>query len=92
MGLLAWVIVGGIAGWLASMIMKTDANTGILANIGVGIVGALIGGFVVSLFGVQDALTGLDLTSILVAVLGSLILLWLVKLFQSKNNPPSRKK
>ena len=85
MGLISWIIVGGLAGWIASLIMKTNKSMGIMANIIVGIIGAVIGGFVVGLFGVQDALTGINITSILVAVLGSVILLWLVKMFRGKS-------
>ena len=48
MGISAWIIVGGVAGWLASLFMKTDAQQGILMNIIVGIVGAFVGGFVFS--------------------------------------------
>jgi uncharacterized membrane protein YeaQ/YmgE (transglycosylase-associated protein family) len=51
MGIIGWIVLGGLAGWIASMIMGTDKSMGVLANIAVGIVGALIGGFLVSLFG-----------------------------------------
>ena len=53
MGFLLWIIIGGIAGWIASMIMKTDAQQGVLLNILVGIVGGLVGGWVLGLFGFQ---------------------------------------
>jgi len=78
MGIIAWIVLGGIAGWLASIIMRTDAQQGIFGNIIVGIVGALIGGFVVSLFG-QTPVNGFNLYSLLVALLGSVILLWIVR-------------
>ncbi len=84
MGILSWIIVGGLAGWIASMIMKTDASMGAMANILVGIVGAVLGGFVMSFFGVADALTGFNLSTLLVAVLGSVILLAIVKAFTGK--------
>ncbi len=61
-----WVIVGAIAGWLASIAMKTNAQQGLLADIIVGIVGGLIGGFLLNLVGVGGAVTGLNIGSILV--------------------------
>ena len=51
MGIILWLVFGAVAGWLASLIMKTDAEKGAVANIIVGIIGAMIGGFVFSLFG-----------------------------------------
>lgn len=81
MGIIGWIVLGGIAGWIASMIMGKDASMGVMANIIVGIIGALIGGFVFSLFGNNDAVNGFNLGSLLVAVLGSVLLLWIVKMF-----------
>lgn len=77
MGLLSWIIVGGLAGWIASMIMKTNESMGFVANIVVGVIGAFIGGFVVSLFG-KTGVTGFNLWSLIVAVLGAVILIWIV--------------
>jgi uncharacterized membrane protein YeaQ/YmgE (transglycosylase-associated protein family) len=79
MGFLSWIIVGALAGWIASMIMKTDASMGALANIVVGIIGALIGGWVVGLFGINVMDGALRIESILTAILGSVILLAIVK-------------
>ena len=81
MGILGWIVLGGIAGWIASMIMGTNASMGVGANIVVGIVGALIGGFVFSLFG-GAGVTDFNLWSLLVAVIGSVILLGIVKMFR----------
>lgn len=78
MGILAWLILGALAGWIASLIMKTDAQQGMVANIIVGIVGALLGGFVFGLFG-GSSVTGFNLYSLLVAVVGAVILLALYK-------------
>lgn len=78
MGLLSWIILGGLAGWIASMVMGTDKSMGILANIFVGVIGALIGGFIVSLFG-GEGVNGFNVWSLIVAVLGSIVLLWIVK-------------
>lgn len=78
-GFLGWIILGGLAGWIASKIMKTDAQMGILMNIVVGIVGALLGGWVLSLFGVNVAGGGL-IFSMLTAIGGAVLLLFLVGL------------
>jgi uncharacterized membrane protein YeaQ/YmgE (transglycosylase-associated protein family) len=79
MGIIGWIILGGIAGWIASIIMGTNASMGIGANIIVGIVGALIGGFLFSLVGGAD-ITGFNLWSLFVAVIGSIVLLGIVKM------------
>jgi len=81
MGIVLWVIFGAIAGWIASKIMKTDAEQGALLNIVVGIIGAFVGGFVFSAFGGSDV-TGFNLYSLLVAIVGSVILLAIVKAFK----------
>ena len=79
MGLIASLIVGGIAGWLASIIMK-GSGQGILMNIVIGVIGGFIGGFVFSLAGFGSAnLVG----SIAVATIGAIILLWLVAKIKS---------
>lgn len=79
MSIIVWIIVGALAGWIASMIMKTDASMGALANIVVGIIGAFIGGWVVSLFGINVAEGELNIPSILTAILGAAILLAIIK-------------
>lgn len=79
MGFLSWIIVGALAGWIASMIMKTDASMGALANIVVGVIGALIGGWVVGLFGIDVMDGAIRIESILTAILGAVILLAIVK-------------
>ncbi|MCC6617184.1 MAG: GlsB/YeaQ/YmgE family stress response membrane protein [Anaerolineae bacterium] len=82
MNILVWIIVGAIAGWLASIVMKTNASQGLLTDIIVGIVGGLIGGFVLNLIGVGGAVTGLNLGSILVAFIGAVILLALLRMLR----------
>jgi uncharacterized membrane protein YeaQ/YmgE (transglycosylase-associated protein family) len=82
MSIVVWIIVGALAGWVASMIMKTDAQMGALANIIVGIIGAFIGGWVVSLFGVAPAAGELNIPSILTAILGAVILLFVLKMMR----------
>ena len=78
MGIITWIIVGAIAGWIASMIMGKNEEMGAIANIVVGIIGAIIGGFVLGLFGVQGVEGGNLIWSILVSLLGSVILLWII--------------
>ena len=82
--LIAWIIVGGIAGWLASIVMKTNASQGLLTDIIVGIVGGLIGGFVLNALGVGAAVTGLNLVSILVAFIGAVILLAILRFLRQR--------
>ncbi|MBC7581666.1 GlsB/YeaQ/YmgE family stress response membrane protein [Aeromicrobium sp.] len=83
MNFIVWIIFGALAGWVASMIVKTNDSQGAIANIVVGIIGAFIGGYVVQLFG-SDGVTGFNLSSFLVAVLGSVILLVLFKAVRKK--------
>ena len=82
MDMIVWIIVGALAGWIASMIMKTDASMGAVANIVVGIIGAFIGGWVVALFGYNINGTQLSVPGLLTAILGSVILLAIIKAFR----------
>ncbi len=84
MNLLLWIVFGAIAGWIASLVMHTNAQQGAVGNILVGIIGAVLGGWAMSLFGARGV-TGFNLYSLLVAVLGSIILLFLVRFFQRKH-------
>lgn len=79
MGILSWIILGGIAGWLASIVMKRNDQMGCITNIIAGIVGAAVGGWVFSYFGGQTV-TGLNLQSLLVAFVGAVIVLAVVNL------------
>ena len=79
MGFIIWLIVGGIVGWLASLIMRTDAQQGIILNIVVGIVGAVIAGLILG-GGNDQQQDPLDLTSILYSLLGAVVLLAIVNL------------
>jgi uncharacterized membrane protein YeaQ/YmgE (transglycosylase-associated protein family) len=76
--ILVWIVIGGLAGWVASMIVGTNRSQGLLGNIVVGIVGALVGGFIIGLFG-GAGFTGFNLWSFLVALLGAVILLFIWK-------------
>ena len=81
MGIIVWLIVGGVCGWLASIIMRTDAQQGLLLNIVVGIVGALLAGFLISpLVGVGTINQGLSVGTFLVSLGGAVILLAIVNL------------
>jgi uncharacterized membrane protein YeaQ/YmgE (transglycosylase-associated protein family) len=83
MGFLIWLIVGGIVGWLASLVMRTDGQQGILLNVVVGIVGAFLGGLVISpLVGVGTINDGISIGSVLVSLIGAVILLAIVNLFR----------
>ena len=83
MNFLIWLIVGGVVGWLASLVMRTDAQQGILLNIVVGIVGAFIGGWVISpMVGIATINEGISIGSILVSLVGAIILLAIVNLFR----------
>jgi uncharacterized membrane protein YeaQ/YmgE (transglycosylase-associated protein family) len=79
MGILAWIVVGLIAGWLASQVMR-GGGYGLIGDIVVGIVGAVIGGFLAStLFHMSDAVNGINVTSILVAFIGAVILIAILR-------------
>lgn len=78
MGIILWLIVGGVIGWLASIVMRTDAQQGIFLNIIVGIVGAFIGGLVINGGSINNS--GLTIQSFLVSLLGAIILLAIVNL------------
>ncbi|MEK7494653.1 MAG: GlsB/YeaQ/YmgE family stress response membrane protein [Patescibacteria group bacterium] len=81
MGILLWIIFGALVGWVASMVMGTDGNQGAVLNIVVGIIGAVVGGYVMSFFG-ETGVTGFNLYSFLVALLGAVILIAIVKAFR----------
>jgi uncharacterized membrane protein YeaQ/YmgE (transglycosylase-associated protein family) len=83
MGILVWLIVGGVVGWLASIVMRTDGQQGILLNVVVGIVGALLAGFIISpMIGVGTINEGISLATFLVSLVGAVILLAIVNLFR----------
>lgn len=84
MNLIIWLVVGGIVGWLASLIMKTNAQQGIILNVVVGIVGAMIGGWVISpLVGAGTVNQGdFSLGGLFVSLVGAVILLGVVNLFR----------
>lgn len=80
MSIIGWIILGGLAGWLASIITGRNERQGCLMNIIVGIVGAVIGGAIVGFFG-GGGVTGFNLGSLIVAILGAVVLLAVVNFF-----------
>ena len=84
LGIIGWIIIGGLAGWIGSKIMKTDASMGIILNIVVGIIGGLLGGWLLSVFGV-DVEGGGWIFSFITCLLGAVILLFIVKLVTGRS-------
>ncbi|MGB3794934.1 MAG: GlsB/YeaQ/YmgE family stress response membrane protein [Alteraurantiacibacter sp.] len=82
MGWIIAIIVGGIIGWIASMIMGRDASMGIFWNIVVGVIGSFIGRFIGSLIGVGSTLTEFSIPGLLMSLLGAVVLLGIVNLVQ----------
>ena len=84
MNFIIWLVIGGLIGWVASMVMRTDGQQGIFLNVVVGIVGAAIGGWFLSpLFGVSTInQSNFSLSGLLVSFLGAVILLAVVNLFR----------
>ncbi|MDG5748149.1 GlsB/YeaQ/YmgE family stress response membrane protein [Qipengyuania sp. XHP0207] len=83
MGLIIALIVGGVAGWLASLVMNRDASMGIFWNIVVGCVGSVVGNLIVGpLFGVGGSVQEFSLTGLLIAVVGAIVLLAIANLVQ----------
>ena len=82
MEILAFLVLGGVAGWIASLIMGTDASQGILMNVVIGVIGAVIGGMAFNALG-SSGVTGLNIYSLVVATIGAIVLLWIVRLFRS---------
>lgn len=80
MSIISWIVLGGIAGWLASIVMKRNDQMGCITNIIAGIIGASVGGWVFSQFGGQGV-TGFNLPSLGVAFVGAVIVLGIVNLF-----------
>jgi uncharacterized membrane protein YeaQ/YmgE (transglycosylase-associated protein family) len=86
MNFIIWLIVGGLIGWIASLIMRTDAQQGMLLNIVVGIVGALLGGWLISPLVGEGTINSGDFSigGLVVSLLGAVVLLAIVNLFRRK--------
>lgn len=87
MGIVLWLIIGGVVGWLASIVMRRDGNQGIILNIVVGIVGALLGGALIGpIVGAPSINSGtISIPSLLVSFLGAVILLAIVNLITRRS-------
>lgn len=85
LGIVGWIVIGGLAGWIASKFMNTDAQQGILLNIVVGVVGGLLGGWVLTVFGV-DAAGGGWIFSFLTCLAGACLLLFIVGLITGRRH------
>ena len=83
MDFIVWIVFGALAGWVASMIAGTNAQQGLLMNIVVGVVGAFVGGWVMKQFG-EQGVSGFNLYSFLVAVAGSVLLLFVYRMVTKK--------
>ena len=86
MNLIIWLVVGGVIGWIASLIMKTDAQQGLFLNVVVGIVGALIGGWLLSpMVGAGTLNQGdFSLPGLFVSLVGAVVLLFIVNLIRRR--------
>ncbi|SEN70239.1 GlsB/YeaQ/YmgE family stress response membrane protein [Halomonas caseinilytica] len=83
MGIIIWLIMGGLVGWIASMIMGINAQQDIILNIVVGIVGAMIGGFLIGpLLGSGSINEGITIMNFIVSLIGAIILLAILNVFQ----------
>ena len=82
MGLLAWLVIGAIVGWLAGIALR-GRGSGLLVNIVIGAIGALVGGWVAgSVFSIQDPISGFNLTTFVVAFLGAVVVLYASRLLR----------
>lgn len=77
--IIVWIIVGAIAGWLASLVMKTNRQQGLFEDIVVGVIGGFIGGIILNAVGVGGGISGLNLVSVLTAFFGAVVLLVMLR-------------
>ena len=78
MGIILWIIFGAIAGWIASVIMHTNSSQGTMMDIVMGVVGAVVGGFLMGLVG-QSGVNGFNLYSLGVAVIGAIVVIYIAR-------------
>ncbi|HCM37218.1 MAG: Transglycosylase associated protein [Candidatus Gottesmanbacteria bacterium GW2011_GWB1_43_11] len=83
MGIILWIIFGAIAGWIASVVMKTDSSQGTMTDIIMGIIGAIVGGFLMGLVG-QSGVTGFNLYSLIVAVIGAVVVIYVGRMLRNR--------
>lgn len=82
MGIILWIIFGGIAGWIASVMMKTDSSQGTVMDVVMGIIGAVVGGFLMGFIG-QSGVSGFNLYSLIVAVIGAIVVIFIGRKLKS---------
>jgi uncharacterized membrane protein YeaQ/YmgE (transglycosylase-associated protein family) len=82
MGIILWIVFGALVGWVASLVMNTNSQQGVILNIAIGVVGAFMGGELMSFFG-GTAVTGFNVYSFFVALFGAVVLIALSKMFKS---------
>lgn len=83
MGILLWIIFGALAGWIASVVMKTDSSQSTTTDIILGIVGSVVGGFLMGTVG-QSGVTGFDVRSLLVAVIGAVVVIYIGRMVKNR--------
>jgi uncharacterized membrane protein YeaQ/YmgE (transglycosylase-associated protein family) len=86
MSVLSWIIVGIIAGWLAKMVIRGEGPGGVLGDLVIGVVGAIAGGLMFNFFGHPGA-TGVNVGSVVVAFVGAVVVLWLMRHFVGARGP-----
>ncbi|HEY7464137.1 MAG TPA: GlsB/YeaQ/YmgE family stress response membrane protein [Candidatus Limnocylindria bacterium] len=90
MTILGWIILGAIAGWVAGLLVKGDEGMGVIGHIVLGIVGALIGGWVVTLITNEDPMDGvLDISSLLTAIIGAVVVVIVVNMVTGRSRTGS---
>ena len=77
MGLIAWLVVGAVAGYAAGMLVSGDERLGVAGHVAIGVVGAIVGGFLAGLLTGGDYVTGINITTIVVAIIGAVIAVWI---------------
>ena len=81
MSIILWIVFGGIVGWVASLIMETDSQQGLFLNIVVGVIGAVVGGWLMNLTG-EGGVSGFNVYSFIVALIGAVVLIAVVKVLR----------
>jgi uncharacterized membrane protein YeaQ/YmgE (transglycosylase-associated protein family) len=85
MGILGWILLGGLAGWIAKNVTGVGVNKGCLFNILIGVIGSVVGGLIFSYFG-KSSVTGFNIWSLFVATAGAVVFLWIASLFTGKKH------
>jgi len=81
MGIILWIVFGAIAGWLASLVMKTNSSQGTVTDVVLGVVGAVVGGFLMGLVG-KSGVNGFNLYSMVVAVIGAVVVIYVGRMLK----------